>query len=295
MKILRNVVLALLILLLLFTIVFLVYLIIWDNSKGDLPLAHEESGNTIDDPDNELLVLAVGVDDTEDGTPHRTDTIMLFRIQFDTGEITALSIPRDTRVYINGSLDKINHAYAYGGIKLTLESLRTFLGMDIDHYMVINFETVTAMIDAGGGVRYDIPEGLTPYDWETFESGDQVLNGTDSLSYLRHRNSYAEGDIGRVRAQQAFIKEAMKQILAPGNFLRYPAIIFAFTQNAETNIKAMSYVSQLFSIGRLDFANIDWHTLPGYGDYVDGVSYYIPDSNAVLDLVNTLFQPYILE
>ncbi len=295
MKLLRNILVTLAGILLILVVTLTIYLALWDRQKDDLPVPHAEEGNVIMDPNNELLVLLVGVDDTLDDTPHRTDTIMLFRFQFDTEKITALSIPRDTRVYVNGALDKINHAYAYGGIQLTMESLRSFLGMDIDHYMVIDYETVKAMIDAGGGVRYTIPEDLNIQPEEDFESGDHVLDGQSSLAYLRHRSSYLEGDIGRVRAQQAFLKEAMKQILSPGNFLRYPFILHAFIQNAVTNIRALGYLSQILTIGRMDFGNIDWHILPGYGDYVDGISYYIPDSDAVLDLVNTLFQPYIMK
>lgn len=275
-------------------VALLVFLGLWDQKKEDLPVIAQEEGNINNSIEDELLFLLVGVDDTGEDSPKRTDTLMVFRVQFDKGRITALSIPRDTRCPVEGNYDKVNHAYAYGGIELTMQTLRDYLGLDLDYYMVVDYKTVTAMIDAGGGVDYAVPEDLVPLDWEVFRAGKQHMDGEKALSFLRHRNSYPEGDLGRVVAQQAFIKEAMGQIFALKNFYRYPFILYAFTENAKTNIKALPLISQILSISRFKFDEIGWNTLPGQGEYIDGISYYRPDEERLPIIMEELFSPYLL-
>lgn len=204
-----------------------IYLGMWDQKKKELPVPAEADGNILNPVHGDLVFLLAGVDDTGAGQPQRTDTLMLFRVNLYTGSIRGLSIPRDTRVYVNGSLDKVNHAHAYGGIELTMKTLRDFLGIDLDYYMEIDFGTVTAMIDAAGGVVYDVPEDAQPVEGEIFTTGKHRMMGEESLSFLRHRQGYKMGDLGRVNAQQEFMKSAMKQILSPKNFLRYPMILDA--------------------------------------------------------------------
>ena len=100
------------------------------------------------------------------------------------------SIPRDSRVYIDGEPDKINHAHAYGGIELTIQTIRDFLGIDLDYYLEVDYQTVKAVVDAAGGVRYNVPEDAAPVPGEVHRVGDHVLNGEETLSFLRHRQGY---------------------------------------------------------------------------------------------------------
>ena len=105
--------------------------------------------------DNELLVLLVGVDKNPNNASAdftRTDTIMLCKVNSETGKVDILSIPRDSRIKIRDEFTKANHAHAYGGIELTLQSLRNFLGIDIDYYAEINYDAVVKIVDALGGV-----------------------------------------------------------------------------------------------------------------------------------------------
>ena len=111
---------------------------------------------------DEYLILMVGVDQAagEEGNEDftRTDTIMLLKANVKDGTIKLLSIPRDSRVLVRNTYDKVNHAHAFGGIELTLQSLRNFLGLDIDYYVQVNYQALVNIVDAIGGVDYEVPE-----------------------------------------------------------------------------------------------------------------------------------------
>lgn len=266
----------------------------FDAKNAEKPVVNQAQGNSLAPIEDDILFLLAGVDDTGAGTPQRTDTLMLVRLNFEEGQVSILSVPRDSRAYVGGNLDKINHAHAYGGIEMTLETLRGFLNLDLDYYIKVDYDMVKSMIDAGGGVDYDVPENLTPKAWEKFELGPHRLDGEESLSYLRHRKSYATGDIGRVQAQQAFLKEAMKQIFSPSNFFHYPALLNTFLKKADTNIPMASLLAKGPALFRLRSNEVDFHTLPGEGVYINGISYYQVYPQESLNLVAQLFGPYYM-
>lgn len=285
----------LLLLLLIVAILFLVgYLFLWDKEKENLPIPSAEEGNTLAPIHDDLLVLMAGVDDTGAGEPQRTDTLLLLRFAFGEGRLIGLSIPRDSRVYIDGEPDKINHAHAYGGIELTIQTIRDFLGIDLDYYLEVDYQTVKAVVDAAGGVRYNVPEDAAPVPGEVHRVGDHVLNGEETLSFLRHRQGYVNGDIDRVKAQQAFIRETAKQVASPLRFYRYPFVLHALRTNAKTNLPALPLLPKAPGVLFSGLSNMELHTLPGEGDMIDGVSYYLVDEEETLSMVQELFAPFLL-
>lgn len=285
----------LLLLLLIVAILFLVgYLFLWDKEKENLPIPSAEEGNTLAPIHDDLLVLMAGVDDTGAGEPQRTDTLLLLRFAFGEGRLIGLSIPRDSRVYIDGEPDKINHAHAYGGIELTIQTIRDFLGIDLDYYLEVDYQTVKAVVDAAGGVRYNVPEDAAPVPGEVHRVGDHVLNGEETLSFLRHRQGYVNGDIDRVKAQQAFVRETAKQVASPLRFYRYPLVLHALRTNAKTNLPALPLLPKAPGVLFSGLSNMELHTLPGEGDMIDGVSYYLVDEEETLSMVQELFAPFLL-
>lgn len=285
----------LLLLLLIVAILFLVgYLFLWDKEKENLPIPSAGEGNTLAPIHDDLLVLMAGVDDTGAGEPQRTDTLLLLRFAFGEGRLIGLSIPRDSRVYIDGEPDKINHAHAYGGIELTIQTIRDFLGIDLDYYLEVDYQTVKAVVDAAGGVRYNVPEDAAPVPGEVHRVGDHVLNGEETLSFLRHRQGYVNGDIDRVKAQQAFVRETAKQVASPLRFYRYPFVLHALRTNAKTNLPALPLLPKAPGVLFSGLSNMELHTLPGEGDMIDGVSYYLVDEEETLSMVQELFAPFLL-
>lgn len=265
----------------------------WDQKKQDLPVPAAADGNVLDPIDKDLLFLLAGVDDIGTGEPQRTDTLLLVRYDFSDGRLIGLSIPRDSRVFVRGKRDKINHAHAYGGIALTMQTIRDFLGIDLDYYMEVDYDTVKSVVDAVGGVRYNVPQEAQPVPGEIFHTGDHVLNGDETLSFLRHRQGYKNGDIDRVKAQQAFLKETAHQVVSPLNIRRMPFVLKAIQDHAKTNIPALPLLSKAPGVLFTGLPEMEMHTIPGHGQTIGGLSYYVPDKKGTKQMVRKLLGPFM--
>lgn len=259
---------------------------------------------------NEILFLLLGVDaeDVKDSKGKRTDTMMLTKVNFDTGDVSILSIPRDTRVMIDGKLDKINHAHANGGVELTMDTVRGFLGIDLDYYVKIDYNIVKDVVDAIGGVRVDVPidmkykeydPSVPPLNIDIKKGEQQLLDGKNAHDFLRFRNNnamtigYKDGDIGRIKAQQYFMKELIKQTLKTKNLLRLPKLVETYFANVETNIPLGTALKAASSVKKIDVENMKTDTIPGDGEYIKKVSYWIYDREKTDLLVNEMFADYI--
>lgn len=260
---------------------------------------------------NEILFLLAGVDatDVKKSKGTRTDTMMLLKVNFETGETALLSIPRDTRVLINGNEDKINHAHSNGGIKLTMETLRDFLNLDVDYYVKVDYEIVKDIVDAIGGVEIDVPRNMKykelsptapPLDIN-IKKGLQVLDGKNAHDFLRWRNNnemtrgYAMGDIGRIEAQQYFMKELIKQTLKPKNIFKLPKLAETYFKNVETNIPKSIIVKSAMSANKIDVENMKTATIPGEFLKIKGTDYWKYYRLETMEIVEEMFGEYLLD
>lgn len=256
---------------------------------------------------NEILFLMMGVDaeSVKKSKGTRTDTMMLTRINFDTGETSIMSLPRDTRVAIKGKTEKLNAAHAFGGPDLTLKTVEDFLGIDLDYYVKIDYKIVKDVVDAIGNVTIDVPINMTyddPYSKPPLKirlkKGVQELNGQKAHDFLRFRQNndgsgYRDGDVDRIQAQQYFIKELVKQTIRPKNLLRLGKLLETYYDNVETNIPLKVMAKGALSANKIDTENMITATIPGEGKYVGPVSYYISDPVATEEMVNEMFGNYI--
>lgn len=251
--------------------------------------------------DDEVLVLLLGVDgnDLTQEKGIRTDTMMLGKANFGSGEIDLLSIPRDTRVLVNGREDKINHAHSYGGPYLALETVEEFLDLDIDYYVKVDFEGIQEIVDAIGGVEIDVPQRMYYSDPVAkpplridLQPGLQVLDGQKAHDFLRFRR-YSDGDIGRVQAQQYFMKELAKQTLKPANLLKIDKLVKTYYDFVDTNIPIGKLLKYALSAGNLDVDNIRTEMIPGEAKYIGEGSYWIYDREDTDLLIDNLFNDYI--
>lgn len=250
---------------------------------------------------DEVLFLILGVDsnDLDKYSNIRTDTMILSKVNFKTGEIDLLSIPRDTRTMVGGKLDKINHAHSYGGVDLTLRTVSEFLNIDLDYYVKINYDAVKEVVDEIGGVEIDVPRRMK-YDDPThgkelhinIDRGIQTLNGDKSLEYLRFR-SYQDGDLGRVKAQQLFIKEFVNQTFSLKNVFKIPKLIKTYYDYVDTNIP-MKTILKGATFKKEDISeNMNTNTIPGVARTINGISYYIYEEEGTDNLVEEMFGDYI--
>lgn len=264
-------------------------------------LGHElGEGNVIEQTvENELLFLVLGMD-SDDFSGHtternRTDTMILAKVNFETGKVDILSIPRDSRVLVDGRYDKINHAHHFGGLKLAMKTTRDFLNLDIDYYVKVNFFSVKDIVDALGGVEVDVPVKVDVNEDDVhLEPGLQVLNGKQALQFARFRAGYVDGDLGRVKAQQLLVKALLKELVKPQNLVKMPQILEVVKKTVSTNIPFSTIVKLAARVNNLGPEKMTSRIVPGEGRYIGDVSYYVPDKMALRQIINKEYKDYIL-
>lgn len=257
---------------------------------------------------NEILFLLMGVDakDVKKSKGTRTDTMMLIRVNFDTGEINLLSIPRDTRVAVRGKQDKINHAHAYGGVELTMKTVRDFLNLDIDYYVKVDYKIVMEVVDAIGGVTIEVPRNMKyddPYADPPLHinipKGVQTLDGKMAHDFLRWRKNndgtgYPDGDVGRIKAQQMFMKELIKQTLQLKNITKLPKLINTYFDYVETNIPKSAILKAAMSAKKISPEKMVTNIIPGEPKRIKGGDYWIYNPEETEALVHEMFGDYLL-
>ena len=251
------------------------------------------------------IVLIMGVDKREDDVG-RSDTLMIATIDPRLDQATLLSIPRDTRVKIRGrGYDKINAAFAYGGVRLTESTVENFLGIDIDHYVMIDTSSFVKIIDAIGGVDIDVEKRMYYEDpWDDngglvidLYPGEQHMDGKTAVTYVRYRDS--EGDIGRVKRQQAFMRACMDKVTSPEILPRIPKILREVIDAVETDMSLRQLLELAGALKAAAQNGLETDMVPGYPLYIDDISYWIPDVElmriSVADALGISVDPYLRE
>lgn len=226
----------------------------------------------------------------------RTDTIMVASYDMDRKTADLISIPRDTyyprNVNDNPELKKINSLYAKEGIEELVPAVQEILGIPIEKYVIIDYEAVISCVDLLGGVEVNVPFHMVysdPYDdpplYIDIPEGAQVLNGEQSLKFLRYRKGYSNQDLGRIEAQQQFIKSAVKKALG----LKLPALINEAYSHIETNVNLTDILSMANDIVGFSTENINLNTMPGSETPLEGLSFYIPDEKAIQQMANEMY------
>ncbi|GAB3188618.1 LCP family protein [Nesterenkonia suensis] len=150
----------------------------------------------------------------------RSDTMMLVHIPDDRDSVQVMSIPRDLWVEVpDHGWHKVNAPLALGGISLTVDTLEELFDVRIDHIASVDMLGFIGLVDSLGGVAVDssYPEAFTTGEGYTFEPGTQHMDSEEALSFVRHRATFPDGDLQRVRNQQAFIRAVIQESLAPSN------------------------------------------------------------------------------
>ena len=266
--------------------------------------AYKDTPNYKDDAvktaDGEYLILLVGVDKNGDDDSNtdftRTDTIMLLKANTKTGKMDLMSIPRDSRIKIRDKFDKANHAHAFGGIELTMQSLRSFLGLDIDYYVQINYQALINIIDALGGVDYDVPEGISIDKGKVqIKPGKNHLDGNEVMWYLRTRNIYNNGDIGRVNTQQGFVKAMVDELVKKSKNMNLMTFISNYLKYVKTNLPMSVIMDLAGNVNNFSSDKMDTYIVPGMEQTINGVSYYIPNYEKTWQIVDEVYPNFKLK
>ncbi|HEY3426027.1 MAG TPA: LCP family protein [Negativicutes bacterium] len=232
---------------------------------------------------NKINILVLGVDERSDDVG-RSDTMFVITVDTATQEVAMLSVPRDTRVKIPGhGWDKINHAYAEGGHKLSKQAAEGLLGIPIDYYVTINIAGFKKVIDAIGGVTIDVEKRMVyndPYDDGgglviDLKPGVQHMDGQTAIQYVRYRDD--EGDIGRVARQQKFLKAMLAEVASPSVITKVPAIIHEINTMVKTDMSTGEMLNLVKILNAASKQGLRTDMVPGKPAYIDDISYWLPD------------------
>ena len=241
-------------------------------------------------------ILVSGVDDDNGGS----DTNILMAVDTVNGYVYGASIPRDSKAIIGGKAHKINYAYNKGGTELLASTVSEQLGIPVDYTVCVNLQGFTALVDAIGGVDFEVPinmdyddpiQGLSIH----FKQGMQHLSGADALRVVRFRHNndgtgYGSEDLGRMQTQQKFLKAVAKKMLSFENLISNPrkyAEIFGQYVDTDLSVTDLAWFGmQVLGMG---VDKIDFSTLPN--EWKSPYIYLDPDET--LALVNTYLNPYV--
>ena len=241
-------------------------------------------------------ILLSGLDDDNGGS----DTNILMAVDTVNGYVYGASIPRDSKAIIGGKAHKINYAYNKGGTELLADTVSEQLGIPVDYTVCVNLQGFTALVDAIGGVDFEVPinmdyddpiQGLSIH----FKKGMQHLSGADALRVVRFRHNndgtgYGSEDLGRMQTQQKFLKAVAKKMLSFENLISNPrkyAEIFGQYVDTDLSVTDLAWFGmQVLGMG---VDKIDFSTLPNEWKY----PYIYLDPDETLALVNTYLNPYV--
>jgi len=223
-----------------------------------------------------ISILFLGIDQRR-GDAGRSDTIMVITINPNTHKLLMFHIPRDTRTQISGlqKEDKINHAYAFGGVEMAVNTVEAFLQIPIDYYVKVNMNEFVKIIDELGGVDVENKFAFS-YEGHSFAVGKLHLKGEEALAYSRMRYDDPKGDLGRNERQRQVIRSLMDKG-SQAEVLTKAEKIFAHVQSSvKTNI-SFEELQQLALEYRSSIQDVDILEIKGESIMIDNIYYYAVD------------------
>jgi len=240
---------------------------------------------------NRVNILILGCDEIEN--QGRADTIVFLSISPKTKDVLILSIPRDTRVEIpERGMDKINHAYAFGGERLISKTVSSFLDVPIHFYAVADFNGFVYIIDELGGVEIDVEKEMHYVDKAggveiNLYPGKQILDGGKALQYIRFRYDKL-GDLGRIKRQQKLALAVIKKMINFDSITKIPKISEGMKEYMETNIEAQDAIALANLFRGVNQEKFRVETVQSKPVYIEGISYLEPNVEEVQQRVKSL-------
>lgn len=243
--------------------------------------SRQERPLDVDSGEDPFSVLIMGVDTGEYGRVEtgRTDTMMVLTVNPNTDRTSIVSIPRDTYTEIigRGTMDKINHAYAFGGTTMAMDTVQNLFDIPVDYYVSVNMESMQQIVDAVGGITVVPPLTFSQGDYSFNEGQSTQMNGPKALEYSRMRSNDPEGDYGRQFRQRQVLEGTMRRIASFDSVLNYRNILGTLSTNMRTNMSFDDMVD-MFNNYRNSASNVEQLQLSGSGQMQNGVYYeMIPD------------------
>lgn len=259
------------------------------SKKANRTTKKRETAVSIEDREP-FSILLLGIDTgalgrTETG---RSDSMMVVTVNPEKKTSTIVSLDRDiyTDMLDGVTFDKLNHAYAYGGVELSMDAVEKLLDIPIDHYVSINMQGLRDLIDAVGGIEVDNKIDFT-LEGVHVPEGKITLNGKTGLAYARMRKEDPEGDIGRQRRQREVVTKIVNKVLSMSGVSNYKSILKAVEKNSQTDLTwdDMLDVAKNYYPA---FDNIEQMQLQGEAQVINEIYYQMLGINELLNTQNTL-------
>jgi LCP family protein required for cell wall assembly len=265
------------------------------NALADDPTAGQ-TAVTIPEPPDSTNILLLGSDtrsDTVEGS--RSDTVILVHIDRGNNYMSMMSFPRDLRVEVEGyGTHKLNYAFAKGGAALTIKTIQQITGVDIDHYLEVDFAAFGAMTNRLGGVYMEVDR---PYlykgdQWAKIDldPGYQLLDGYSALDYVRFRHDL-NADFGRMERQQRFLNALRQQAMGWDLGIKLPGLAGAFFSHVITDMSTNEFIRLAWWGIKLDGSRIRQVALRGDNMLSSGVTLVFWKPEDMTAAVQSLLTP----
>ncbi|OAT80999.1 trascriptional regulator [Bacillus sp. MKU004] len=227
------------------------------------------------DKKHPFSVLLLGVDERA-GDKGRSDSMIVLTVNPNVESVKMISIPRDTLTDIvgRGTRDKINHAYAFGGVEMSMDTVEEMLNIPIDYYVKINMEGFEDIVNSVGGVTVNNDLNFS-YGGHSFKEGKLDLNGKEALAFARMRKEDPRGDFGRQLRQREVIQGVIREGASVSSLWKFDNIFDALGSNVETNLTfdEMVDIQKNYKAASNDIQQIKIEK--GSGTKIDGIYYYV--------------------
>lgn len=255
----------------------------------------EESPLILGEDPISILLLGIDNEGPDDPDQGRSDTIMFITINPEERSTKILSIPRDTRTEIvgRGFYDRINHAYAFGGLEMAVNTIQNYLNVPVDYYMALDMVGIQMLVDLIGGVTVDNNALEFSKGGHHFPIGTLHLNGEQALAFMRMRKEDPRGDFGR-QDRNRMVLEALVRNLSSVPITKYQTILDTTGAHMRTDL-TMNVILSLASNYRQALDRVDQGMLIGSGTMIDGRYFIIVPEEERLAASNELRQHLGLE
>ncbi|AQU72818.1 LytR family transcriptional regulator [Priestia megaterium] len=255
---------------------------IWHSVEKTFTQTHEPLNRDVSEKRSEkvsfskrdpISILLLGVDQRA-GDRGRSDSLILMTVNPKDQSMKMVSIPRDTRTEIvgKGTTDKINHAYAFGGVDMAVNTVEKFLDVPVDYYVQVNMESFKDIVDAVGGVTVNNDLNFD-YDGYSFKKGNLTLDGKEALAYSRMRKQDPRGDFGRQMRQRQIIEGVIEEGASVQSLANYGTILDTIGTNVRTNL-TFDDMKQIQSNYKDARHNVEQLQVDGKGEKINGIYYY---------------------
>ncbi len=227
----------------------------------------------------------------------RSDVMMVLSYDQKKNDVTVTSLVRDTYVEIGDrGFDKLNHAYAFGGPELAIQTINKNFDLNIEDYVTVDFWTVEKIIDAIGGVKIDISDEELPYVNQYIKglnnesgvkngkllthAGVQNLDGRQAVAYMRVRYT-GDGDFERMQRQREVMQVALEGLKSL-SLAQMLSLANDMLSDVKTNLSKTEIISLVTSVATKGIPTMQQSQIPtrdgGIGKLIDGIYYFVPNT-----------------